>query len=99
MLERCQTCKHWMTDKSDWEFERRGVGDCKAIPTHEELQNAAHKDHESWFGDDADARENSAIQSARAYTIDGSGYYSALRTRPDFGCVLHAPIKAEEEGK
>lgn len=30
---------------------------------------------------------------ARAEVVDGSGYYASLRTREDFGCVLHEESK------
>ena len=34
---------------------------------------------------------NNELQNERAYTEDGEDYYSAIMTKPDFGCVLWEP--------
>ena len=40
------------------------------------------------FSDEGRAAEHAALAAAKMIAVDGSGYYAALRTAPDFGCVL-----------
>ena len=32
-------------------------------------------------------------RGVKAQVLDGSGYFAALRTAADFGCVLHKPLR------
>jgi len=99
-MKTCVTCKHWSASVDDWEFEELGVRDCKGILMREDIKELAHKDHDDDRWEDAgQARENAAMRATRAFVVDGSGYYAALRTHPDFGCVLHEPPPPEGDGR
>lgn len=90
-LARCETCKHWKFDKPDWEFDDIKFGECKRIMMRSSIVDAALIEAEvsDQFSNDGDRIAHDAIAKAKAIAVDGSGYYAALRTAPDFGCVLH----------
>jgi len=93
MTMRCEQCRHWKPEQ-DWAWETITVGDCKRIPSREELRNEpfegegarARSDYDDW--DDVEAIERDAAEKAKAWTYDASSYISGLTTKPDFGCVL-----------
>lgn len=89
----CETCLHWRFDEPDAEFDDLRFGTCKAIRQRETIQDEAfkgQKDVDRWT-DEGEAIIHAAMKAAKAIAVDGSGYYAAVRTAPDFGCVLHSP--------
>ena len=78
-MNNCGTCEHWGNAKG------------KIFPGNLN----GHGDQKKCFriADSADF-SNSVLENEPAYTEDGSGYYSALMTKPDFGCVLWEPKKS-----
>jgi len=88
--KRCETCAHWKFDKPDWEFDELRFGECKAIQMREDLESEAVQAAgvDRWDAE-AEAVRKAALRAAKAFCVDGSSYYAAVRTAPDFGCVLH----------
>lgn len=101
MSETCETCRFWLyISAEDWEFDALGVGDCKAIKMREDIKDAVFDSRprdafDDW--DEVERLEAEALRAAKAFAVDGSGYYAALRTFPDFGCVLHQPKETPHE--
>lgn len=87
----CQTCRHWapvLLDDHDDEPTRADA--TKASP---EDRAAAVWGTCTLIGADHDGHEGSAARAnpqVAAYTSDGSDYWSALHTRPTFGCTEEA---------
>lgn len=100
---RCETCQHWFFDRADWQFDELQIGECKAIRQRETIEEDAllGTGIDSW-DDEAAPLIKAAMIKAKAIAVDGSGYYAALRTFSDFGCVLHSPrdsgIEARQGG-
>lgn len=88
-METCGTCRFWGDEKDKGYRFRRclGVYSCERFSgpgDGERLESFLHPDgDERW-----DREEMTEVVKQRAYTIDGSGYYNALKCREDFGCVL-----------
>ena len=87
--QRCGTCRHWKPPaESDQPVtftshtdEPTDYGECKAI------------EHDTEWG----WNESLALtKKASAMVLDGSGYFAALRSRAEFGCVLWEPKQAPE---
>lgn len=82
--ERCGTCRHWGDEKDAGRTFRKcmGVFSCKGVkgPDDEDYVEG-HLDH--W-----EPGEVAIVRAQKAYTVDGSGYYNALKCKEDFGCVL-----------
>ena len=95
-MMRCETCEHWKFDEPDWEYDQLRFGECKAIRQRETIDDDATEGLTDRYGEEAEARKKAALMAAKAFAVDGSGYYAAVRTAPDFGCILYAP-KLEEE--
>jgi len=78
--KRCETCRHWGMDRDSGKQFR-------------ECQRIQHDtDDESW--DDKryeHATDEESVFDDPAVTIDGSGYWAALRTKCDFCCSLWEP--------
>lgn len=84
---RCSSCSHWSNAEADWQFDELVMGSCAAIKQREDIIEPAR----DAFPDDWDARvveEGRLLKAEKAIAVDGSGYYAAIRTAPDFGCVL-----------
>lgn len=90
---RCASCAHWSFAEPDWQYEALTMGECKAVKMRETIVEPA-RNIEDW--DAREAEEMRLLVAARAIAVDGSGYYAALRTSADFGCVLHV-LRAEDE--
>ena len=99
-MSTCQTCKFWMFDRPDWQFDDLQIGECKKVRKREtvehDVREELHRADPSF--DRYDSRESEAIYDAAlkeaygkagAIAVDGSGYYAALRTMGDFGCNRH----------
>ena len=71
-MNNCGTCKHWGSVCST-----RFRGDLKC----------GDQKRCGRIADASDVGESELINET-AYTEDGEDYYSALLTKPDFGCVL-----------
>jgi len=70
------------------------MGRCAAIKQRENIIAPAREA----FSDDWDAQEaeeGRLLKAEKAIAVDGSGYYAAIRTAPDFGCVLWATTAPE----
>lgn len=73
MNNRCESCKHWgSVDRGAYRDELLGYGDQKRCGRIVDASD---------IGDDE-------LSNEPAYTKDGEDYYSAIFTRPNFGCVL-----------
>jgi len=87
---RCLTCVHWVMPTDDWQFEALKFGKCGAIKQREDIIGPA-RSIENW--DAREAEEERLLSESKAIAVDGSGYYAAINTAPDFGCTLHAERK------
>lgn len=88
-MERCDTCAHWNFDERDGEFDGLRMGRCAGIRQREDIIEPARAITDDW--DAREAEERRLLVEAKAIAVDGSGYYAAVRTTPDFGCALHKP--------
>ena len=82
---RCSSCSHWSNAERDWAFDAVIMGSCAAIKQREDIVSPA-REIGDW--DAREAEEQRLLQAEKAIAVDGSGYYAAIRTAPDFGCVL-----------
>lgn len=87
----CGNCKHWLFEREDWQFNDLRVGECKAVKMRETIEEEAVEGtlFNRW-DEQGESLIRAAFVRAKAIAVDGSGYYAALRTFADFGCVLHA---------
>lgn len=93
---RCAGCAHWKFTTPDWEFDELMIGECKAV----KMRCGIEEDVETETGierfeDGWGEAMKKALVDAKAIAVDGSGYYAALRTFGDFGCVLFSPAKPQ----
>lgn len=97
---RCETCKHWSMAEPDWQFDELLIGKCTRARMREDIETDAtcHLADGRW-DDEAEPLIKAALIAAKVIAVDGSGYYAALRTMSDFGCVLHEPFDAPEGGQ
>ena len=89
---RCSSCEHWKFEEPDWQYDALTLGECKAIRMREAIVEPA-REIADW--DAREAEEARLLKAAKAIAVDGSGYYAALRTAADFGCVLHTALSRE----
>lgn len=82
----CETCSHWVFSQDDWQFDGLKMGKCAAVKQREDIIEPA-RNIDDW--DAREAEEARLLRAAKAIAVDGSGYYAALRTTADFGCVLY----------
>jgi len=83
-MNKCKTCKFWTKPESEY-GEVPGVGRCTAM--------VMFWDATEWV-EDSDFRQlKPQYKQALAFVQDGSDYYAALKTLPDFGCILHESIE------
>lgn len=87
-MEHCETCKHWKAVEPDWQFDALVMGRCAAVKQRDDIIAPARQ-VEDW--DAREAEEGRLLKLEKAIAVDSSGYYAALRTQADFGCVLHEP--------
>ena len=75
-MNNCGTCKHWGVDlRNSHQDTSCGPGDQKrCFRIADSSEHVFDGEH--------------VLDDEPAYTADGSGYYSAILTKPDFGCVL-----------
>lgn len=85
MTGNCRTCRHWRAVEPDWQFDGLTMGKCGAIKQRETIIAPA-REIDDW--DKREAEEERLLKAEKAVAVDGSGYYAALRTQADFGCVL-----------
>ena len=89
MSATCGSCRFWPT------IPAAGFRPCARIP-HDKRYPSLAEDDDSLLGyalEDMDTdAEREAYRAERARTkavaVDGSGYFAALKTREDFGCIL-----------
>lgn len=89
MNGRCENCEWWKrlayVERGHYDPREEGDwGTCYLIGHGEEHAEASNRD------DRKDAT------SQRAFTVDGSDYWSALNTRADFGCADFAPSTSKD---
>lgn len=93
MTSLCETCEHWKFDDVDYLFDDLKFGRCSNIRQLEtvisEACDAAGISNRWDEGGEEISRQG--VAAAKAIAVDGSGYYAAVRTAPDFGCILHKP--------
>lgn len=95
-MARCETCRNWSNAEPDWQFDQLIMGRCAAIRQREDILEPA-REIEDW--DAREVEEGRLLSAEKAIAVDGSGYYAAIRTRGDFGCVLHVPAThSDKEG-
>lgn len=83
---RCDSCRHWDTEEPlDWVQERAAFRRCLAVQMRCKIEDSVQT---HLTGKERMAIEIEAIKAARAYVVDGSSYYAALITGPDFHCAL-----------
>lgn len=87
---RCGSCAHWAAVEPDWEFDALVMGRCVAIKQREDILEPARRLCDDW--DARVAEEGRLLSLEKAIAVDGSGYYAAVRTQADFGCVLWSPM-------
>lgn len=90
-MKTCETCELWKFERRDWEYDELRLGECKGIKQRSSIESdaldaAGNPDRWSTKGE---AAIKAAMLATKAIAVDGSGYYAALRTAPDFGCILH----------
>jgi hypothetical protein len=98
--ERCGSCRFWgkKPDGSpiinDGQPETGEFRSCGKIE-HDDYNRSDPNPDLAFLDDDDDIIEMNAKRAALgdAVTVDGSGYYAALKTRDQFGCVFHEPTK------
>lgn len=84
MTPTCGSCAYWgagheqNSESPAW----RRVRPCGAVK---------HDDSDSYRADGSLSTPLSD-PNAKAEVVDGSGYFAALRTRADFGCVLYQEV-------
>jgi len=71
----CVTCKHWGNAEDEGKLFR----ECQRI-LHDVVQAS---DCDEFSRDPENVLEETAV------VIDGSGYFARLRSKADFGCVMH----------
>lgn len=83
----CKTCRHWIKPESDY-GEVPGTGYCQAVPQFWDVTE---------WADSCDERRIKPEYVGRlAFVQDGSDYYAAFKTLPNFGCVQHEPITPDK---
>ena len=75
-MNKCKDCKYFgeeymMRDEDTFEEVGSGIHTCDRIIREEEPYLA----------------DFDQLSKDRAYVVDGSGYYAALRVKEDFGCI------------
>ncbi len=100
---RCGNCRYW--GQGNYEVSRRnkiplssvkGPGKtCGAVPHDDNRLSDCETDMDHDDLTDYDMvrleERDSMFKEFSAVSMDGSGYFSALVTTADFGCVLHEP--------
>lgn len=89
----CGNCKFWGEPDDVNEFRQ-----CQAIPHDIHCIHNEDKDFEnfSWL-DEEGKEEYRKIKRNKAVVTDGSGYFAAIKTKEDFGCVLFEEKKNGEK--
>lgn len=89
---RCATCEHWKAaDPFDWQYDKIQFAVCKRIRQREDIETSAINamaDPEDRWSAAGELAIEQAFRASLAIAVDGSGYYAAVRTAPDFGCIL-----------
>lgn len=85
-MANCGTCRFWGADVTDAIRRSRyfnEVRPCSAIRQNDAYLYSVDRDREPPLAGPK------AGLSDKAEVVDGSGFFAALRTAADFGCVLH----------
>ena len=98
MKELCGTCRFW--GPHDKYEDAPGYAVCKRIQHDKDGHTSSVEYDEQHMQElvteDPDEREKILMgREQKAVSLDGSGYFPAVRSRGDFGCVLHEPIPQE----
>jgi hypothetical protein len=87
-VKACLTCRHW--GRPDEREEGKQFRECQKIPH-------AESGTDVWWepGDEvhvpSDRQDRDSVLESPAVTVDGSGYFAALRTQATFHCSLYEP--------
>lgn len=79
-MNKCKTCKFWQEPENGY-GEIPGVGKCSAV--------VQFWDATEWNKNSSTRVINEKYSGKLAFVEDGSDYYAALKTFPDFGCIQH----------
>lgn len=82
IARKCATCKHWHGEQNADETRT-----CAAVPM---LWDATE------WSEDGRRVTSPKFANTLAFVTDGSDYFAALLTKPDFGCVMHEPAPQTE---
>jgi hypothetical protein len=85
----CKTCKFWNVEEKDWQYDELKFGSCSAVRHRQSIELEIRDQFEDTYGDEAEAAILKQLQESKAFVVDSSGYYAALRTGPKFSCCLH----------
>lgn len=79
-MNRCGDCKFWGRKGEDGKFRS-----CTGV-IHDE--SSIHDEEVGDWMDEEYKESVIRINALPAVVVDGSGYFAALKTKEDFGCVL-----------
>lgn len=82
-MNTCGTCKHWGKDRLPY-FP--GLHPCRAVIAQHDVEKVS--DDNGFDVEPPDGCYLAKGGTPKAVAVDGSGYFAALKTREDFGCVL-----------
>lgn len=83
---KCETCR-WWGEASTYEPKTHRI--CMKIPASSVDELDAYSEKNRVKGEHPDVTEIRLKSATFAYTCDGEDSDSCLKTRGDFGCVLH----------
>lgn len=89
---RCETCKYW----DEWHINRYISDEYSS----KWAEDQPRRRDGAWgscelIQHSGTHRGEDGVLRPRAYTMDGSDYWSGLTCRSDFGCVEHTPRDSE----
>lgn len=87
----CKTCKHFSpSDPSDptYTWNTSGFGFCSRIASRATLRKDREIDSDGCCVVTGYRTPDDEVFDDPVMTIDGSDYFSALKVKEDFGCVL-----------
>lgn len=87
----CGDCKSWGVIKKESGATDTQSGDWRQCGRFVHDVRGDTEDWRDGFENDSDEKEKARIRATRkelAVVQDGSGYFAALKSRADFGCVM-----------
>ena len=84
----CKTCKHFSPSDPSHTWDASGVGFCSRIASRAKLRTDQEIDSDGCGVVTGYRTLDDEVFDDPAMTVDGSDYFSALKVKEDFGCVL-----------